>query len=97
MRHPYEYALRSGIAWLVSLVAVFFLLFVVTLSFVVGFGEQDAQDLLKSWAISLVMVIFTVEPINTALLAALPVLTRGDSPIMRTYQRIYTAYSEIFS
>lgn len=97
LRSPCEYRFRSGLAWLASLIAVFVLLFVITLSFTVEFGDTDTQDLLKQWGLSLTLVVFTIEPINIMILASLPLLASEDSCIMRTYNRVYSFYSELMT
>ena len=72
-------------------------MFIVTLSFTVGFGESDTQDLLKTWAMSLAFVVFTVEPINILVAASLPFMISKDGWFGGLYQRIYTLYSELFT
>jgi len=96
LRSQRVYYLRQSIAWGFNLFVLIFLLALIRI-YASMFGERGTQDLMRGWMISIGTATAVIEPVNVIVLAALPLLMRGDGPIAKCYNNIFWCYNELFA
>ena len=96
LRSDCAFYTRVALAWSLNL-AAYGITILQVIIYAGLFGPSHAANLVKTWLLSLGMVLGIIEPFNIFLLAALPLLVAENGCCARCYNRIFLVYNEFFA